>query len=51
MLRPSAASEKIRNGSMMVISQYSLDTTGITKNAISRMIARPIRSCRIGKIA
>ena len=41
---PSAARERIRNGIMIVCSQYSLATAGMAMKATARMIAMPIRS-------
>ena len=49
MLRPSAASEKIRNGMRIAVSQYWLPTTGTTTNASAASASIAMRSCRIGK--
>jgi len=50
MLRPSAASEAMRNGVMIADSQYSLPTSGTTMAAKASSTPIAMRSWRIGKI-
>ena len=46
-----AASEKTRNGIITEVMKKSLPISGTPMKAMSRMMASPIRSCRIGNTA
>jgi hypothetical protein len=51
MLSPIAASDRIRNGIITEARKNGPPNSGMTMKATARMMARPMRSCRIGKIA
>jgi hypothetical protein len=51
MLSPTAASENTRNGSITDPRKKSLPTSGITRNAMRRITAMPMRSSRRGNTA
>jgi hypothetical protein len=51
MLRPTAASARIRNGMRIAENRYGEARSGTATNATASTTAIPMRSCRIGKIA